>query len=86
MGVGCDLKQFRDALCCLLGCYLIFLVAPAVLYCADLLCCREAAGRQCHMPAERFAVLADGQPLAAATTMEEADYFNRVHGLAFTPS
>jgi hypothetical protein len=38
------------------------------------------------MPAERFAVLADGQPLAAATSMEEADYFNRRHGLAFVPS
>jgi hypothetical protein len=38
------------------------------------------------MPAERFAVLADGQPLAAATSMEEADFFNRVHGLAFVHS
>ena len=43
---------------------------------------REAAGRQCHLPAERFVVLADGQPLSAQTSVEEADYFNRAHGLA----
>ena len=43
---------------------------------------REAAGRQCHLPAERFEVLADGRPLSAQISMEEADYFNRRHGLA----